>query len=134
MNVLRSGYSQLRYLILILIIIGGHFLVACTDRDNSEEIQITREWANLAPLPEATDLKVETKGSSFTREFIVTFTAKSDDIKKWIATSPGTKDVSPTKNDKGELVYRIKPAGRAQFAEVTISADGTKVKIRTYWS
>lgn len=131
---LCSGYSQLRYLILILIIIGGHFLVACTDRDNSEEIRITREWANLAPLPETTDLKVETKGSSFTREFVVTFTAKSDDIKEWISTSPGTKDISPTTNDKGELVYRIKPAGCAQFAQVTISADGTKVKIRTYWS
>lgn len=108
--------------------------MACSDRDNSEEIRITREWANLAPLPETTDLKVETKGSSFTREFIVAFTAKSDDIKQWISKSPGTKDVSPTKNDKGELVYSIKPASGAQFAEVTISADGTKVKIRTYWS
>lgn len=131
---LRSGYSQLRYLILILIVVGGHFLVACTDRDNSEEIRITREWANLAPLPDATDLKVEIKGSAFTREFIVVFTAKSDEIKEWIAKSPGTKDVSPTRNDKGELIYRIKPAGGAQFAEVTISADGSKVKIRTYWS
>ena len=131
---LHAGHRRLRYLILILIIIGGHFLVACSDRDNSEEIRITREWANLAPLPETTDLKVETKGSSFTREFIVAFTAKSDDIKQWISKSPGTKDVSPTKNDKGELVYSIKPASGAQFAEVTISADGTKVKIRTYWS
>ena len=63
-----------------------------------------------------------------------TFTATGDDIKAWIAKSPGTKDVFPIKNDKGEWVYRIKPASGAQFAEVTISADGSTVKIRTYWS
>ena len=131
---LRRGHSQLRHLILVLIVVGGHFLVACTDRDNSEEIRIAREWANLAPLPETTDVKVETKGSSFTREFVITFTATGDDIKAWIAKSPGTKDVFPIKNDKGEWVYRIKPASGAQFAEVTISADGSTVKIRTYWS
>jgi len=110
------------------------FLVGCMDRDNAEEIRLAREWANLAPLPEASDLKIETKGSSVTREFSVTFTANKDDIKKWIAESPGTMNVSPTKNDQGEWVYSIKPASGAQFAEVTISADGSQVRIHTYWS
>lgn len=136
MRLLRagSGYRQVQYIILALIFIGSPFLMGCSEHDNSEEIQITREWANLAPLPEAADLKVETKGGSFSREFIVTFTAKSDDIKQWLGKSSGTKDLSPTKNDKGEWVYRIKPTSGAQFAEVTISADGLQVKIRAYWS
>ena len=72
---LCPAHSRLRYIFVMLIIIGIPFIGGCTDRDNSEEIRIMREWANLAPLPETTDVKVETKGSSFTREFVVTFTA-----------------------------------------------------------
>ena len=98
-------------------------------------IAATREWARLSPLPQsAVNLNIAIKGSMFTREFIIKFEAPSGDVQKWLSSSPGTTQTTPIQQDDGSLRYEIDPGGGAQFAEVTVSKDGTRVRIRAYWS
>lgn len=92
------------------------------------------EWARLAPLPAPNSaVHVESKGSMFSREFIVTFTAKSKDISAWLHASPGTREYFESKTPS-EWHRELTPGGGAQFAEITVSENGTKVVIRAYWS
>ncbi|KPL02365.1 MAG: hypothetical protein AMK75_02895 [Planctomycetes bacterium SM23_65] len=98
-------------------------------------MQTVRSWTRLAPLPSsARQLKIETRGSMFTREFIVTFEASSADVSRWLEASPGTSECMPTVQADGWHKYPVTPGGGAQFSEVLVSPDGTKVRIRTYWS
>lgn len=93
------------------------------------------EWARLNPLPVPNSaVHVETKGGMFTREFVVTFHGDKKSILQWLNASPGTQNAY---RDIHSLKYErmsISPGGGAQFAEITISEDGTKVVIHAYWS
>lgn len=102
---------------------------------DAQAIEISREWARLDPLPaSATQVDVNTEGSMFSREFIVTFTAPQADIEAWLATSPGTAAVTPDMKNKSVRVYHVQPGGGAQFAEVKVDERTHTVTINTYWS
>ena len=95
----------------------------------------TREWARLEEFPKtARRIHIETRGSMFTREFIVTFEAPAADVCEWLEKSEGTRAATAARMDDGWNRYSIKPGGGAQFAEVKISSDGIKVRIHVYWS
>ena len=79
-------------------------------------------------------VELHTEGSMFTREFYVTFTAPMADINAWIAASPGTRDVTPEPDGYGSMVYKIKPGGGAQFAEVLVDPKMQTVAIHAFWS
>jgi hypothetical protein len=100
-------------------------------------IAATLRWGRLAPFPaSATDLRVETSGSMFTREFEASFTAPAADVAAWLAASPGTGTVTPVP-DGSSLVYPITPGGGAQFAQVRlgyIDSSVATVHVRVYWS
>lgn len=119
-------------LAILLIIASG--ILFYRQYDRNEIISGTQEWANRAPFPEdAKIVSIEKKGSAFTREFVIKFTASEEDIQKWLNDSPGTSSISPEANDDIEK-YSIEPEGGAQFAEVIYNRTTNEVTIRVYWS
>ena len=120
----------------VLLIVGGWLLLDPNSPLNRRSaLDTTQEWARLEPFPQtAEEVSIETAGSPFTREFIVTFQAPTQDIEAWLKKSPGTKDVTPTLGQDGSFHYAITPGGGAAFAEVTVSKNRQSVRIRTFWS
>jgi len=123
--------------VMAVLVAGGIWLVLDPNSplNKTSAIECVCEWARLNPLPVPNSaVHVETKGSMFTREFIVTFHGDKKSILQWLNASPGTQNAY---RDIHSLKYErmsISPGGGAQFAEITISEEGTKVVIRAYWS
>lgn len=117
---------------LIAIVTVGGIWLSHTNRQSAVSAATT--WARLAPLPStAQNVQVDVKGSSFAREFVITFDAPPADIQQWIAASPGPS--SATQSTAGSITsYAIKPGGGAQFAEVKVDSSKHRVVIHTYWS
>jgi hypothetical protein len=78
-------------------------------------------------------VRIETKGSLFTREFVLEFYADSNEIKAWLKDSPGTSSAR-VEVAGAERRFTITPGGGAQFAEVLVDQVAGKVRVRTYWS
>jgi hypothetical protein len=103
--------------------------------NKASAINCVCEWARLKPLPVPnSSVHVETKGSMFTREFIITFHADKETVLAWLNASPGTQNAYRDSRTLSHMHQEITPGGGAQFAEITISENGTKVVIRAYWS
>jgi hypothetical protein len=119
------------FTVVALVAAGGIYL---SHANRQSAISAATKWARLAPLPSsAQNIKVDVKGSMFTREFRITFGAPSAVIEQWIAASPGPS--SATQSTVGSVTtYAITPGGGAQFAEVKVDASTNRVVIRTYWS
>lgn len=119
-----------------LLLAIGMWLLASENSplNRSSAIQKATSWARLEPLPaSAKHIDIDVKGSSFTREFVITFQAPAEDILCWLAASPGTDGFEPTPGTTS--AHRIKPTGEgATFARVVVFEDGETVKIRAYWS
>ena len=118
--------------VVALLLLLGH----SSPMARNSALSTAREWARVADFPvSASSVEIEVRGSSFTREFIVTFDAPAGDVEQWVKDSPGLSSVaSPRILDDGSTLYEIVPGGGAQFAEVAISASGERVRIRVYWS
>lgn len=121
--------------IIFIVVFGAGDLCSNSPSNQASALEVSREWARLAPLPKsAKTIKTEITGSAFTREFIITFEAPKQDIETWLKMSPGTKNIVPIKEAGGILRYQIKPGGGAEFAEIIVSRERTKVRINTYWN
>ena len=123
--------------VMAVLVTGAIWLVLDPNSplNKASAIECVCEWARLNPLPVPNSaVHVETKGGIFTREFIVTFHGDKKSILQWLNASPGTQNAY---RDIHSLKYErmsISQSGGAQFAEVTISEEGTKVVIQAYWS
>jgi hypothetical protein len=101
---------------------------------NRQEVEIALRWSRMAPIPkEATDLKVGTDGSMFTREFKVEFVLPSISIQRWLDASAGIRNSSSEVTGNEER-FRIHPADGAQFAEVRVDRKSGKIRIHASWS
>lgn len=121
--------------IICIAVLAWLFLDSQSPINRRSAIACTCEWAQLEPLPVPNgEVKIETKGGMFSREFVITFTAPPDTLLKWLQSSAGTKEAFTGKTTLTDTHLQIAPGGGAQFAEITISNCGTKVVIRTYWS
>lgn len=101
------------------------------DRD---AIHTIRAWARLVELPAtARDIRVQTSGSPFTRDFTVTFVAAREDVEAWLHQSPGTTGLTP-RTEGSIQKYDIQPGGGAQHADLEFDPHTGAVKIRAYWS
>ena len=119
---------------IVILLVAPCFLGGGHKRDTRSDLETARTWARLDPLPAtATNLSVNTQGGMFSREFVITFTAPMKDIDKWLASSPGTAGVAPTRTGS-ERIYKIKAGGGAQFAQVKVDESNGRVEIYTYWS
>ena len=102
--------------------------------DRESALVTARAWARLAPLPARDeDVSVKTHGSMFTREFVIRFHAPPSKVERWLTLSPGTRRATVDERDDGWTRYAIRPADGASFAEVVVSPEKDRVKIRTYW-
>jgi hypothetical protein len=120
----------------LIVVIALAFLVFPAGRtDQASAIATAREWGRLAEIPAtASILKAEAKGSTFTREFAVTFRDTPANIRTWIASSPGPSSATRSVDASGWTTYEYKAGGGALFAIVTVSPAGDEVRIRTFWS
>jgi hypothetical protein len=116
-------------------VVGWMLVSSESPLNRASAIKVTREWARLAPLPpSATKPEIEVRGGMFTREFVISFSAPSDEVQAWLQSSPGIRDAKITQESDGGVTYTIAPGGGAQFAELRLSADRRGVTIRAYWS
>jgi hypothetical protein len=100
-----------------------------------EMLGIVLEWGRLAPFPvSATNISIETEGSSFTRSFRASFIAPKEDIQDWLSSSPGLQETTAEEVSDSIVWYSIKPGGGANRAEVTIDYGLNKVEIYVSWS
>ena len=121
--------------IWVIAIISSLFLFSCSNRNEESGIESTLLWARLEPLPvSATEIDLVVNGSSFTREFQLTFVAEKEDIEKWLLISDGTEDFALTSSKNRTQHFQIEPGGGAQFAELTVDWEINQVIVRTYWS
>jgi hypothetical protein len=98
-------------------------------------LDATKKWARLADFPKtASDLRVETSGSMFTREFQVSFQDTAANIRVWLAASAGPASVSPNIDPTGWKVFTYPAGGGAVFSEVRVSPSGEEVRIIASWS
>jgi hypothetical protein len=80
----------------------------------------------------AHSITVVTEGNMMTREFTITFRAPVEDIRSWLAASPGI-DVADIPTD--EPTYTLTPTLQdATFGEVAVDEFTHTVIIHTYWS
>jgi hypothetical protein len=123
--------------ITVALIAGGIWMVLDPNSpfNKPSAIACACKWARLNPLPvPSSAVHVETKGSMFSREFIVTFTGKREDILAWLNASSGTQNPYRDSASVLDMHQTISPGGGAQFAEIAIYERGTKVVIHVYWS
>lgn len=120
----------------LVVLIAFAFLVFPAGRtDQASAIATAREWGRLAEIPAtASILKSEALGSSFSREFRVTFHDTPANIRSWISASPGPASATRSVDDSGWTLYEYPAGGGAAFAEIRVSPEGDVVRIRTFWS
>ena len=117
------------------------YLSSSNARDNrnpaKQEAMMTSvlEWGRLMPFPaNATNISIETEGSSFTRSFRSSFVAPKQDIQTSIKDSPGINEATPQEISDNKVKYIIAPGGGANTAEVIIDFTLNKVDIFVSWS
>lgn len=99
--------------------------------DKKEAVAPTLTWGGLAPLP-TNDIAIEKRGSMFTRQFIIEFTAGKDEIEKWIKNSKRLQNNIP-KQSGSDVIYEVYPGENESFGG-TVKVSGTKVIINMSWS
>lgn len=121
--------------LLAALVAGWLVLDPGSPLNRGSSIKATREWARLADFPPTVeDLRIETTGSMFTREFKISFRDTPTNVLKWINASPGPSSAMPSTDAGGWRIYNYPAGGGAVFAEVRVSPSGEVVRIRTYWS
>ena len=128
-------------LLVVFVAFAGLFLASSNSRDNQdpakqkEMMALVLEWGRLSPFPGgATNVSIETEGSSFTRSFHASFTAPKQDIQSWIKDSPGLNEITPEELSNNKVHYIVAPGGGANKAEVTIDYGLNQVEIYVSWS
>jgi hypothetical protein len=134
---MRSSRKKSRLIIVLMaalavIVIAGYLYLQ--NANYRSALDTTKQWARLSDFPSsATNVRVKTSGSMFTREFTVTFRAPLEDIDSWLQESPGTAESTP-KADGSIRRFTIKPGGGAQHAELEVDDDAGLVRINVWWS
>lgn len=120
----------------LAMVIALAFLVFPTGSTHqASAIATAREWGRLVEIPAtASILTSEALGSSFTREFTITFRDTPGNIRSWISASPGPASATRSVDDSGWTLYEYPAGGGAAFAEIRVSPEGDVVRIRTFWS
>lgn len=101
--------------------------------NRDKAIETALKWGGLEKLPEKIDLiKVEKKGSIFTRQFIVEFSSEDAEIKKWINKSKTLKNNNPILKNK-RTIYNIIPGEEGALGG-KVEIVKNKVLINISWS
>lgn len=125
---------RLKIFVTILILLT---ILICTFLyfNNQSAWNTAFTWSGIKSLPSwSINRNIEIRGTTFSREFIITFNGTKEQIEEWVKTETVLKDIKT--EDLGNLTYRyvLKPQNGAQWAEIKIDLIQNKVTIRTYWS
>jgi hypothetical protein len=144
-----NGSIEMKNPKLILIIVAIFFFIGVAvlyfffsntiDNRNSarqdEMMALVLEWGRLAPFPNsASNVSIQTDGSSFTRSFRASFVAPRQDIEMWVLASSGLSEASPSEISDSQVKYIITPGSGANKAEVIIDFNINRVDIFVSWS
>ena len=100
--------------------------------NKSRVIDTVRLWARLAPLPRSTrHLRIDGTGKLFDKTYVITFEAAPEEVRQWLASSPGTSEQSSMAKTDGDH-YLIWPRDAA-YAEVSVTPDYRSVRINAFW-
>jgi hypothetical protein len=128
--------SMVCLLVGLISFVIFYFSLPSNARDNQnaarqkEMMILVLEWGRLAPFPaSATNISIQTEGSSFTRSFRASFSAPKQDIQTWMKASPGINQATLVELSDNKVKYIIAPSGGANSAEVTIDFTLNKVDI-----
>jgi hypothetical protein len=101
----------------------------------ADAIEAALKWGDLADLPDNVDkISIGTKGSMFTREFIIEFTCDKKTIGEWILESNGLRNADIHNGDNGVVTYQVDGHQGAIGGTVTIDETNGKVIIDMSWS
>ena len=133
MSKLILKISSLIFVIILALIYLNFFSNIVFSWKKKDAIETTQNWGGLSNLPSSIEnIKVEQKGSMFTRQFIVEFNANPKEIQKWIINSKRLKNNIPKINYKTEI-YEIHPGEKGAFGG-KVEIEGTKVLINMSWN
>jgi len=118
-------------LLLIYVYISNAYVLPW---EKEEAIQTTLEMGGLDELPsEIKNLKIDKRGSIFTRQFIIEFELNdSMKMKNWIKQSKRLKDNIPKTNDNSRI-YEIYPGENNSYGG-DVEIQDKKVRINMSWS
>jgi len=92
-------------------------------------ISTALNWGGLADLPrQSNHISVEMKGSMFTREYIVRFTADSTEINDWLNRCKRIKGNIPVVEADRQIKYNIYPGENGTIGG-TIQVDKEKGRV-----
>ena len=130
----RKHASRIAIVLVALLGIVAFTVRTCQLRDRQSGLETTLLWTGLRNYPVPTEqIKIDHRGSMFTREFNVHFQTSPNAVERWLSESDCTATITPEVT--GTIrTYKLKPAGGAQFAEVRFDTQTGDVWIRTYWS
>ncbi len=136
----------IKYLLIILVIAAlawAGFSVIHKDVGGiSEEaknsgIETALLWSGIDALPTwAQDIAIETNGSSFTREIVLTFTGEPQQVYTWFLDMSSLLHIPLTSNFDPDVwhTYTLDPQSGAQSASLSVHKSLGEVKISVSWS
>jgi hypothetical protein len=119
-------------LLMATALYGGAWLANVTfPWQRAEAIATALAWGGLAELPpEAEIVRVERRGSPFTRQFVVVFRSAQPD--RWVRASRRLRD-RPPETRRGRTVYEVNP-GEGNSIGGTVALVGNQATISMSWS
>ena len=105
-------------------------------RAQSEALDATREWARLAPLPSsARDLRITKQGSSFTRTYVLEFTADPAELSAWLTRCSGLADPKCQRTREAEsVIYEFPGGGGALIGRIEHDETAGQIRVHAIWS
>ncbi|MFD1605068.1 hypothetical protein ACFSJW_00580 [Flavobacterium artemisiae] len=117
----------------MLSIYLNYFSTLVMPWQKEEVIKTTLLWGGLDKLPKNAEFtNMEKRGSMFTRQFIIEFTSKREDIEKWKSLSKRLKNKIPKIKANTEIFEIYPGEDGAMGGKVEIT--GNNVKINISWS
>ena len=95
---------------LIVLFVVPYFANIVMPWQKSNAIKTALGWVGISRLPpHAKNVSVKTKGSMFTRQFILEFYSDSTEFKDWIQQVPKIKGSPPTMLTDATIEYEVRP-------------------------
>jgi deoxyhypusine synthase len=131
----RIGLGLLTVFVVFLgLFVVPYFANIVMPWDRTEAIETALTWGGLESLPDNADIiSVDTKGSMFTREFIIEFNCGQKELEQWIQNSGLTK-LTPRTADNGIKIYQVSGKQGSIGGHVYIDKEKGNVIVDMSWS
>jgi hypothetical protein len=122
------------FILFIGLFVVPYFANIVMPWQRADAIEAALEWGGLSGLPETANMiSVDTRGSMFTREFIIEFDCEQAELKNWILQSELGKLI-PIKEEDGIKVYQVPGQKGSIGGKVYVDTNKSYVIIDMSWS